>query len=261
MMKKATRLAMALLLAYGQAETIILSTANDIIEFASNVNSGVLYIGSTVLLDKDIDFAGLSDQFMPIGQNWNTYFQGTFDGQGHTISNLNITTSSFGSYGLFGYSWGTTVRSVVMDSSCSVDGSKLFGRGDGSSDNILDAKKKMMAAMKKKNGGEPYYVDVGGIFGECEGFYAQCNIENCINMGKNVLSYVSPRQPYDDFDGRVGGIAGSVYAYDYVSTVKNCANYGSVTFSGEVDYSDIGGVLGSTARRDYPQLRPPPELP
>ena len=73
-MKKATRLVIALLLAFGRSETITLSTANKTIEFASNVNSGVLYIGSTVLLGKDIDFAGLSDQFMPIGQNWNTYF-------------------------------------------------------------------------------------------------------------------------------------------------------------------------------------------
>ena len=139
-MKKATRLVIALLSACGWAETITLNTANDLIEFANNVNSGIPYTGSTVLLDKDIDFTGLSDQFTSIGQNWDAYFRGIFDGQGHTISNLNITKSSYGKYGLFGYSWGTTVRNVIMDRSCSVDGSKLYDIGDGNSNNIASIK-------------------------------------------------------------------------------------------------------------------------
>ena len=44
--------------------------------------------GTTVFLDTDIDFSGdLSEQFEPIGKN-SSSFNGTFDGQGYTISDL-----------------------------------------------------------------------------------------------------------------------------------------------------------------------------
>ena len=41
-----------------------------------------------MFLDADIDFSdGLSEQFEPIGTSRKS-FQGTFDGQGHTVGNL-----------------------------------------------------------------------------------------------------------------------------------------------------------------------------
>ena len=72
-----------------------------------------------MFLDADIDFSGgLSEQFEPIGTSNSNSFQGTFDGQGHTISNLAMKSSS--QYvGLFGRSKGA-IRNVVLDSSCSV---------------------------------------------------------------------------------------------------------------------------------------------
>ena len=104
----------------------------------------------------------------------------------------------------------------------------------------------------KKNVGEADYVNVGGIFGMCEGLYAECNIENCINMGSVKLSAITKAGTPDNINGRVGGIAGLVCAYMFPCTVKNCINYGFVTFSGEVDYSSISGVIGSIAGRSYP---------
>ena len=98
-----------------------ISSASDLIQFSKNVSSGTSYFGTTVFLDADIDFSGgLSEQFEPIGKissySNNYYFQGTFDGQGHTISDLAMNSSS--QYvGLFGYSKGATIRNVVLDSS------------------------------------------------------------------------------------------------------------------------------------------------
>ena len=74
-----------------------------------------------MFLDADLDFSGgLSEQFEPIGsKETRKSFQGTFDGHGHTISNLTI--KSFLWYvGLFGHSEDATIRNVVLDSSCSV---------------------------------------------------------------------------------------------------------------------------------------------
>ena len=102
------------------------------------------------------------------------------------------------------------------------------------------------------NSRESDYVDAGSIFGMCEGFDTECNIENCINMGSIKLSAITKAGTPDYINGRVGGIAGHVYAYMFPSTVKNCANYGFVTFSGEVDYSSVGGIIGSIAGREHP---------
>ena len=56
-----------------------------LIELSNSVNSGTSYIGTTVLLDSDIDFsADQSGEFKPIGVDFYVRFQGAFDGQGHT---------------------------------------------------------------------------------------------------------------------------------------------------------------------------------
>ena len=66
-----------------------INKAEGLIEFSKIINSGISYSGTTVFLDTDIDFSGgLSEQFEPIGVISNNHFQGTFDGQGHVISNL-----------------------------------------------------------------------------------------------------------------------------------------------------------------------------
>ena len=97
-----------------------ISSASDLIYFSKNVSAGTSFEGTTVFLDADVDFSGgLSEQLEPIGKNNSFSFQGTFDGQGHTINNLTMRSSSQ-NIGLFGYPSGVTIRNVVFDSSCSV---------------------------------------------------------------------------------------------------------------------------------------------
>lgn len=133
---------------------IRLSNASDLLNFASEVNQGVLHIGATVVLDSDIDFSGeLSQQFEPIGKNLTNYFAGTFDGQGHVIRNLTATTSSKYA-GLFGYSKGVVIRNLVIDSSCSFTSTSNFTG-----------------------------AYVGGVIGECYANDDNCTFENSVNMG------------------------------------------------------------------------------
>ena len=96
-----------------------ITSVNEFIDFSKAVNSGTTYEGTTVFLDSDIDLT--EKTFEPIG-NYSNYFLGVFDGQGHLIRNLNMTSSS--QYiGLFGYSRGLTIRNVILDSSCSITSS------------------------------------------------------------------------------------------------------------------------------------------
>ena len=193
-------------------------SVDDFIQFRDNVDSGTNYYGTTVFLDSDIDFAGKT--FEPIG-NYSNYFNGTFDGQGHVISNLAMTSSSI-YVGLFGYSWGLTIRNVILDSSCSITSS--YGSGS---------------------------VYIGGIIGHCDARNGPCTIENSANMGSVTFSgYVS-----SSYYLHLGGIAGYLSFYDFDSTVKNCANYGDVTHSGKSKDSCIGGIVGwssnSSSNRVY----------
>lgn len=129
-----------------------INDASKLVEFSSNVNNGTNYTGTTVLLESDIALTDeLLKDFEPIGKNESYSFLGTFDGQGHIISNLVINFSS--SYtGLFGYSDGITIKNVVMDSSCSVTNSYNL----------------------------PQNCYIGGIIGKCNSNFNSCLIKTIV---------------------------------------------------------------------------------
>ncbi len=86
-------------------DTTYIYTASDLVSFAKSVNAGNNYSGKTVMLADDIDLAGI--EWTPIGQTGATTFSGVFDGQEHTISNLNVDISDLtgndDGAGLFGW--------------------------------------------------------------------------------------------------------------------------------------------------------------
>lgn len=87
------------------AKTVTVSSASQLAGFAQAVNGGTQYSGYTVTLTSDIDLAG--KPWTPAG-NVASYpsitFSGTFDGNGHTIYNLNANASgtTYATAGLFG---------------------------------------------------------------------------------------------------------------------------------------------------------------
>ena len=189
----------------------IIETPSDFIQFVNEVNSGSDYTGTTVLLDADIS---LSEALDPIGKDSSNQFLGVFDGQGHTISGLKMSSTSQYT-GLFGYSTGLTIRNVVLDSSCSFTSSY-----DGSST-----------------------AHVGGIIGYCSVSKGTCTIYDVVTMAPVTFS---GSMTYTDCYLYLGGIAGHLSASSsgYDCTVKNCANYGSVTQSGYSKGSYVGGIAG-----------------
>ena len=96
-----------------------IGSADSLFAFAKSVNEGNdSWIGQKVLLVADIDLDNAV--WTPIGQTGATQFKGTFDGQDHTISNLNIDSSAQTganySSGLFGWVEGDqTIQNVKVD--------------------------------------------------------------------------------------------------------------------------------------------------
>ncbi len=103
-----------------------ISNANGMFWFANEVNvNGQSFAGKTVKLMADIDLA--NQLWSPVGQTGSTIFQGTFDGNGKTISNLNIDETSdnatYRAAGLFGWFEGN--GPVVKN--LTIDGAKVKG--------------------------------------------------------------------------------------------------------------------------------------
>ena len=125
----------------GESQYVI-NTAEELAGFASIVNgeNGLAdtFAGKTVKLDANIDLNGIN--WTAIGcpmEDGYVGFEGTFDGQGHTISNLNIDNKANWGQGLFGYitSKNTVIKNLNIenvsinteDTSGAVAGYATFG--------------------------------------------------------------------------------------------------------------------------------------
>ena len=193
-------------------------------EFRNRVNAGEDFEVKIVKITKDIDFGkGNTTNWEPIG-NDTTNFQGIFDGQGHTISNIYINATMQGC-GLFGYI-GTTgmVKNIVVTGNITTSSSTAGGIA-GFNYGVIE---NCGNIAQIKTG----IWDAGGIVG--------------INLGILKGSYNLGDVICTNNGGNAGGIAGcnghdhygNAYGYIY-----NCYNNASVigTYSG-----GIAGRNGST---------------
>ena len=146
-----------------------------------NVNKNT-FAGKTVILANNIDLN--NENWVPVGQTGATQFMGTFDGNGKTISNLNIDqTAQEGKYystGIFGWLNKAIVKNV-----------------------------KVNGAIVKGN------HNVGVIAGYLE--TAGCTIENCHVSNAEIECHVKNDDANGDKCGAIVGHAGN----DDVA-VKNC---------------------------------------
>ena len=224
-----------------------LRSPEDLKDFSRHVNNGVNCLDKTIYLDKDIDMSGVTG-FEPIGTNEHP-FMGTFEGQGHRISNLQIKTDAQYS-GLCGNSYDATLMNFFLDGVSSVE--NRFPLGYGCTAGILGycgAEKKNCTVINVVN-----YADVtvvgqsssntinsGGIMGLCKGFYKNCVIVNCANFGS--ITHVGSTSAL-----WIGGVIGrcSSWSREIPSQLYGNVNYGLVSHSGSTTrgYLGIGGLIG-----------------
>lgn len=197
---------------------------------ASTVNSGERYHfkGKTVYLEKDIDMSSVAN-FQPIGDavaysigGVPAYpiFRGTFDGQGHTISNLKVTSSADenASVALFGVIVGARIRNFILDSSCSFSytGSSILARtasvvawAHTASDEYNEYTADLSADLSIES--DPTR------FNDETGYPVSFMLENICNNA-NVTS-----------TGYAGGILGAMSANSNLTPIiRNCTNNGEV---------------------------------
>lgn len=86
---------------------VTISTAEGLFWFAKQVNSGNNFAGKTVKLANDIT---LTKTWTPVGVSVQNSFQGTFDGNGHSIVGMNVE----GAYQQYGYGFFKLVISATI---------------------------------------------------------------------------------------------------------------------------------------------------
>lgn len=200
-------------------------------------------------MENDIDMSNY--RFTPIGNDWQHIFAGTFDGNGHKITGLDISVSAYA--GLFGRTDTVSViKNLTVDSAtvkgagyyaaaiaawslgtienCHVTNSDIYNTGRcaagiaGIATTITNSD--VTSSTIKGTGG-----NVASVAGEVDKLMENCHATSMtVTAGSTTTGYPS------------GGLAGSIYK----GTVRNCY------FSGKVDGSSlysqdqvIGGIAGT----------------
>ena len=210
--------------------TLLINDPEQFSSFATAVNNGNTFSGINVALGSDIDLSGVA--WTPIGTSTNA-FKGTFNGNGHTINNLEISGLDKSIIaGLFGELNGT-VKDLAIDNakiSHVSDGSGGIGVVAGSIFNTGLIKN--VTVSNAEITGNRW---TGGIVG-----YMYGSVENC--KVSNIELTVTPDNLSDKFDNgdKVGGIVG-LSPKDNGGTISgNHAE--NVTIKG---YRDLGGIAGA----------------
>lgn len=100
----------------------LISSENDLAYVAKQVNDAVTtYAGEYFKLTVDLDLG--NKLWIPIGA-YKNYFFGNFDGDGHTISNLNVKTDPADSTSQFGGLFGRVNDGVIKN--LTIDGAKVI---------------------------------------------------------------------------------------------------------------------------------------
>ena len=221
--------------------------ADGLLNIAELVNGGKTDINIT--LDKNIDLTG--KDWTPIGTSFDNSYTGTFDGGGHTITGLTITTKDQ-FVGLFGYlNRAGTVKNVVMEGiqitsnhmfgntggvagfswgtveNCSVSGSVSGTKCVGG---VVGAQKAGSITGCSSSATVKGTVDVGGVAGEKWG-----SMTACYATGNVTLEIDSPK----NLSG--GGLVG----FNGGNGVRACYATGNVTSTGSSTGNvHIFGLLG-----------------
>ena len=223
--------------------------ANGLMNIAELVNGGKTDINIT--LDTDIDLTGKN--WTPIGTSFSNKYTGTFDGGGHTIKGLTVTTNDqfvglFGSIGNAG-----PVKNVMMEGvQITKNHSSGFAGGvAGYSDGTIEN-----CSVSGSVSGTVY---VGGVVGaQWEGSITGCSSSATVkgmvhvggvvgqtNGGATLTACYATGNVTLEIDPRKNIAGGSLVGFNGGNGVRACYATGNVTSTGSsTGYVHIGGFLG-----------------
>lgn len=258
------------------SNTITVKTAKGLANIAYKSHNGTTFAGKTIVLNDNLDMAGKA--WSPIG--YTTSFEGVFDGNGKTISNLSIT-QFFGYNGtvitpasdnnyigfiaksnnatiknltianarvsgnenvgaIVANATDTTIDSCIVDANTTVVGLKYVGGIVGN--HIWDTTNdhRMIATISQTDNS----AEVGGYqyVGGIVGKVDNAVVQMCTNNGKVYNAGNSNVVTAGD-TGYIGGIVGYSAGYIY-ETINNAEVHGYDAVFAPSEVSSVGGIAG-----------------
>lgn len=213
-----------------EANVTYLYNASDLRLFEKSVNGGNTYAGKTVKLMNDVDLAGI--EWNPVGQTGATQFQGIFDGQGKTISNMTVNNPSESEHvssGFFGWlenTSGVVVKDVKFDKA-NVTGSHYVGVVAGYLSGTITGCEVNGSTVNGVNMNSEANGDkVGGIVGYINaGTVSNNTVTNCSVIGNRDI----------------GGIVGAITAE--TTFTSNAVSDTKITYETEKSYGSAGAIV------------------
>ena len=226
------------------------TSADGLMNVAELVNGGKSDINIT--LDTDIDLTG--KDWTPIGTDYDNSYKGTFDGGGHTITGLTVTTNDrfVGLFGRLGEAG--TVKNVVMEG-IQITSNHMFGNTGGVagySDGTIEN-----CSVSGSVSGTLY---VGGVVGDQWG----ASITGCsssatvkgtryvggvaggTNAGATLTACYATGNVTIEIDPAKNIAGGSLVGMNAGSSLLACYATGNVTSTGSSTGNvHIGGFLGN----------------
>ena len=235
-------LVMAILMPYGGAwaqttkrpasgdgtvnKPFLISTAAELAWFRDHVNENYDNVKSSAKLTADIDLSDfchaaddskIEKSWVPIG-NSNNKYQGTFDGNNKTITNLYINASQL-NVGLFGCTYEGTIKNLTFEYANVTNTNNYVG--------VLVGKAFWGSTLQNIKISNTCQIKGGNYTGGIAG-YLDGNAYNCVNCAT--------------VQGRkyIGGLCGFYSISRTGNSMTACANYGNVTASS----LGVGGLVG-----------------
>ena len=175
------------------------------------------------ILANDIDLN--NEPWASIGSYSANAFRGTFDGNGHTIFNVNMSRTD--NVGLFGYLENATVQNVTLEN-IDVTGNQNVGSLIGSMDGS-----RLINCHVKGTGTVKGAATVGGLVGKCY-----------LTVGQNIIDGCSASVNVECAGGNAGGLVGRS-----TGIVKNSSASGNVVANG----TNTGALIGADqSNANYP---------
>ena len=243
-----------------EADPYQITTAAQLIYLRNQVNSGKDYAGQYFRLDADLDMASktFGNSIGYINSSYKAYyFDGHFDGNNHTISNLTITSTN-GYTALFGNVGNGTNESVISNLTLSGVNITRTATSYGAAALVGQAKK-----VKIEN----CIIESGTITskgGYTAGFVATkasggtLIITNCVNRatiaytgtsGSAITGGICAEAASGSITGCVNygdvtstkGFSAGILAKGNSAVIEQCANYGDIENSGEYAAGILAG--------------------
>lgn len=237
-----------------EADPYQIGTAQEMAWLAYAVNNQMESAGYCAVLTADIDLGYC--QWPVIGvlsSNGQRAYTGTFDGQGHTVSGLNITSlGGRQKLGLFGVAQDAVIENLTVRGNIDLTGVRSYdtttgyiiggvlGSGEGGGVTIRSCVSQVDISVSFVNDQKAQNSAVGGLVGRLSGSGSH-EITNCRNEGR-IYTAFAPGACYLGGSGGNGGQGGIVGFIGASAQLECCVNTGTV-YAGWA--AGVGGIVGN----------------